>query len=199
MISIGQGLPDMMPVRKLDKSRAAMLVVLQLGDEHRGHAVQDRGPLFLDRGRASRRDRTIRPARSWRRHKRSSTCSPARSQSNDRTAPEWRSDRARSAAGSCRRKRRYRAGCDGSASPPWESRSCPRCTEFDWVRGRSCSPSATQIGRLVAAAEHFVPRIAPRGVSPFRATTASQTGKSLAGECADAVASSGQTSASIAK
>ena len=49
MTSIGHGLPDMMPVRSVVDRAAGERRVLQLGDVHRRHAVDRRGPLFFDR------------------------------------------------------------------------------------------------------------------------------------------------------
>ena len=47
--SIGQGEPAMMPVRSDREVEAAELGVVQLGDEHRRHAVQRGAALGLDR------------------------------------------------------------------------------------------------------------------------------------------------------
>ena len=49
MISIGQGEPAMMPVRSEERSQRRERRVLQLGDEHRGHAVERRAPLVVHR------------------------------------------------------------------------------------------------------------------------------------------------------
>ena len=46
--SAGHGAPAMMPVRKEDRSRSAKPGVIELGDEHGGHAVQRRAALGLD-------------------------------------------------------------------------------------------------------------------------------------------------------
>ena len=40
MISIGQGEPAMMPVRRVERSKRAKSRMVELGDEHRRHAVE---------------------------------------------------------------------------------------------------------------------------------------------------------------
>ena len=47
--SIGQGAPAMMPVRSEERSRRAKSRMLELGDEHRRHAVERRAALGFDR------------------------------------------------------------------------------------------------------------------------------------------------------
>ena len=47
--STGHGDPAITPVRSDDRSNAVEVGVAELGDEHRGHAVERGAPLGLDR------------------------------------------------------------------------------------------------------------------------------------------------------
>ena len=87
IVSIGHGEPAMMPVRSVDRSNSREARVLELGDEHRRHAVERRAALGLRPPRARRAGRT--PRRGRRRTRRASCRRGCRSpcRSSGRTAP----------------------------------------------------------------------------------------------------------------
>ena len=85
--STGHGEPAITPVRSDVRSKRLEVAGGELGDEHRGHAVERGAALGLDRLRAPRRGRTPRPGSpSWRRAWCSRGC-PSPCRSSGRRAP----------------------------------------------------------------------------------------------------------------